>query len=164
MKNLVPSLWYVKEAEEAARFYCSIFPNSRIDRVATSAAESPSGPPGSVVMVNFTLNGQPFFAMSAGPLDPFNHAMSITVQCENQEEIDRYWNVLKAGGAAEPCGWVRDKYGVAWQVSSPLLDDMMASPDRDKAKRAMEAMLKMEKLDLAELQRAFDGQTAGARS
>ena len=160
MKDLTPSLWYVKEAEEAARFYVSIFPNSRIDRVSTMPAESPSGPPDSVKVVEFTLNGQPFMAMSAGPFDPFNHAISFTVPCENQKEIDRYYDALLAGGGSEEqCGWVRDRFGVAWQVVPIQLGDMMASKDREKAKHAMEAMLRMKRLDLAELQRAYDGVT-----
>jgi len=156
--KVVPSLWYVKEAEEAARFYASIFPNSRVDRVSTLAAETPSGPPGSVAVVDFTLFGQPFSAMSAGPMDDFNHAISFSVHCDDQAEIDRYWNaILEGGGTVEQCGWIRDRFGVAWQIVPTKLGEMIAHPDREKAKRVTEAMLKMVKLDLPKLQQAFDG-------
>ena len=155
-QKITPSLWYVKEAEQAAKFYISIFPDSRIDRVSALPADSPSGPAGSVVVVEFTLFGQPFMAMSAGKLDPFNHAISFTVKCDSQEEIDRYWNALTAdGGSAEPCGWVRDRYGVEWQIVPRKMADMMADPDRAAGKRVAEAMMKMQKLDLSALERAF---------
>src|SRR5262245_34008976 len=157
MQNITPHLWFAEKAEEAARFYCSIFPNSRIERVTTSPAETPSGPAGSVVMVDFTLNGRPFMALSAGPLDPFNHAVSFVVNCENQEEVDHYWNGLLQGGSPEQCGWLKDRYGVSWQIVPVALPDMIADADRQKAKRVMEAMLKMVKLDVAALKRAYDG-------
>lgn len=153
--RITPSLWFTDKAEEAARFYCSIFPDSKIERVTTSPAETPSGPPGSVAMVEFTLSGLSFFAMSAGPLDPFNHAISLTVNCRDQDEIDHYWNALLDGGQPEQCGWLKDRYGVLWQITPIQLADMMADPDRDRAARAMNAMLKMVKLDLAELERAY---------
>ena len=154
---LAPSLWFTDKAHEATSFYVSIFPDSRIDRVATSPAETPSGPAGSVEMVEFTLCGRPFFAMSAGPHDPFNHAISFAVDCANQAEIDRYWAALLEGGQAEACGWLRDRYGVCWQIVPSVLRAMMAAPDRAAARRAMEAMLTMVKLDIAALQKAFDG-------
>ncbi|MDB4960500.1 MAG: 3-demethylubiquinone-9 3-methyltransferase [Myxococcales bacterium] len=157
LQKITPSLWYAKEAEEAARFYVSIFPDSRIDRVTAMPAESPSGPPGSVTVVELTLFGQSFMAMSAGPLDPFNHAISFTINCETQAEIDRYWSALLEGGKPEQCGWLRDRYGVAWQIVPTALADMMADPDRNKARRATEAMLKMVKLDIAALKAAFTG-------
>jgi predicted 3-demethylubiquinone-9 3-methyltransferase (glyoxalase superfamily) len=150
-------LWYAKEAEAAARFYTSIFPDSRIDRISTLPAESPSGPAGTVKIVEFTLLGQPFQAFSAGPLDPFNHAISIVVHCDDQTELDRYWNALLAGGTAEQCGWLRDKFGVMWQIVPTDLDDLIADPDRDKARRTAEAMLKMVKLDQAKLRAAHAG-------
>jgi len=157
-QKIVPNLWYAKEAEEAARFYASVFPDSRVDKVTTLPADSPSGPAGSVAVVEFTLLGQPFIAFSAGPLDPFNHAISLMVMCETQQEIDRYWNGLLAGGGQpEQCGWLRDKYGVSWQVAPTVLGEMMSDRDRTKAKRAAEAMLQMVKLDIAGLKKAFDG-------
>ena len=157
MQKIVPFLWYAKEAEEAAAFYASIFPNSRVTRVTALPSESPSGPPGSVKIVEFTLFGQSFTAMTAGKLDPFNHAVSFVVNCENQVEVDRYWNALLQGGSPEQCGWLKDKFGVSWQIVPTVLFEMMASPDRAKAKRAADAMLKMVKLEIAPLQAAFDG-------
>src|SRR5213596_1778612 len=136
MQKIVPFLWYSKEAEEAAAFYTSIFPDSRVTRVTTLPSESPSGPPGSVKIVEFTLFGQPFTAMSAGPLDPFNHAVSFVVNCESQAELDRYWNALLQGGSAEQCGWLKDRFGVSWQIIPTVLGEMMGDPDRAKAKRA----------------------------
>jgi predicted 3-demethylubiquinone-9 3-methyltransferase (glyoxalase superfamily) len=160
MSKITPFLWYSKEAEEAAAFYASIFPDSRVVRITALPSESPSGPPGTVKVVEFTLFGQPFIAMSAGPLDPFNHAVSFVVNCDDQREVDRYWNALLAGGAAEQCGWLKDRYGLSWQIVPTVLGEMMADPDREKAKRAADAMMKMVKLDIAELKAAFDGKTA----
>jgi predicted 3-demethylubiquinone-9 3-methyltransferase (glyoxalase superfamily) len=158
MQKIVPFLWYSKEAEEAAAFYASIFPNSRVTRVTALPSESPSGPPGSVKIVEFTLFDQSFTAMTAGKLDPFNHAVSFVVNCENQAEVDRYWNaLLEGGGAPEACGWLKDKFGVSWQIIPTILFEMMASTDRAKAKRASDAMLKMVKIDIAALKAAFDG-------
>ena len=157
MQKITPFLWYSTQAEEAAAFYASIFPNSRVTRVVTLPSESPSGPPGSVKVVDFVLFGQPFVAMTAGPLDPFNHAVSFVVNCENQAEIDRYWNALLDGGAPEQCGWLKDRFGLSWQIVPTVLGDMMADPDRAKAKRAADAMLKMVKIDIATLQAAYTG-------
>jgi predicted 3-demethylubiquinone-9 3-methyltransferase (glyoxalase superfamily) len=156
--KLVPHLWYTTEAEEAAAFYASIFPDSRVDRVTALPAETPSGPAGSVKVVEFTLLGQPFQAISAGPLDPFNHAISFMVMCEDQTEIDRYWDaLLQGGGAAEQCGWLRDKYGLCWQIVPAGFEERMADPDREKARRVTEAMLTMVKLDIAALDAAAAG-------
>lgn len=152
-----PFLWYSKQAEEAAAFYASIFPDSKVGRVVAMPADSPSGPAGSVKVVEFTLLGQPFTAMTAGPLDPFNHAISMLVTCETQDEIDHYWNALLDGGSPEQCGWLKDRYGLYWQITPRQLDEMMADADLDKARRASEAMLQMKKLDLAALKKAFDG-------
>lgn len=157
MQKISPFLWYVKEAEEAARFYASIFPDSSVDHVNVMPSESPAGPPGSVTVVEFTLFGQSFMAMSAGPLDPFNHAISFYVDCEDQAEVDRYWDALLDGGTAEECGWVRDRYGVAWQIVPRFLTRMMSDPDRAKGKRVTDAMLKMVKLDVAALEAAARG-------
>ena len=156
LQKITPHLWYAKEAEEAARFYASIFPDSRVDRVTALPSDSPSGPAGSVKLVEFTLFGQAFMAISAGPLDPFNHAISFVVSCEDQAEIDRYWEALLRGGAPEQCGWLKDRYGVSWQIVPTILGDMMTDPDRDKARRAAEAMLKMVKLDIAGLRAAYE--------
>ena len=158
MQKISPFLWYAKEAEEAAAFYVSIFPDSRIDRVVAMPSESPSGPPGSVKVVDFTLSGQSFTAMTAGPMDPFNHAISFAVSCADQAEVDRYWDgLIEGGGSPEQCGWLKDRYGVSWQIIPTAMIDMMASPDRAKAKRATDAMLTMVKLDIAALRAAFDG-------
>jgi predicted 3-demethylubiquinone-9 3-methyltransferase (glyoxalase superfamily) len=159
MQKITPFLWYAKEAEEAAAFYASIFPDSRVGRVTTLQSESPSGPPGSVKVVDFVLFGQAFTAMTAGPLDPFNHAVSFVVQCDDQAELDRYWNALLQGGSAEQCGWLKDRFGLSWQIVPTVLLEMMASTDRAKAKRASDAMLKMVKIDIATLRAAFDGTT-----
>jgi predicted 3-demethylubiquinone-9 3-methyltransferase (glyoxalase superfamily) len=159
IQKITPFLWYAKEAEEAATFYTGIFPDSRITRVTSMPSESPSGPPGSVKVVDFVLCGQAFVAMSAGPLDPFNHAVSFVVNCDNQAELDRYWNALLEGGSPEQCGWLKDRYGLSWQIVPTVLAQMMADPDRAKAKRATDAMLKMVKLDIAALQAAYSGTT-----
>jgi len=156
-QRIVPFLWYASEAEEAARFYASIFPDSRVERVSTMQAESPSGPPGSVKVVDFTLFSQPFRAMSAGKMEDFNHAISFMVDCEDQAELDRYWNALLEGGTAEACGWLRDKYGISWQITPIRLMEMMADPDPVKARRVAEAMLSMVKLDLPQLEAAYRG-------
>ena len=157
LQKIVPFLWYAKEAEEAAAFYTSIFPDSRITRVSSMSSESPSGPPDSVKVVDFLLCGQPFTAMSAGQMDPFNHAISLMVYCDTQAELDRYWNALLEGGAPEACGWLKDRYGVSWQLVPTVMMDMMADTDRAKAKRACDAMLKMVKFDIATLQAAYEG-------
>ncbi|MGA9522727.1 MAG: VOC family protein [Myxococcaceae bacterium] len=155
--KIFPHLWYAKEAEEAAHFYASIFPDSRVDRVTPLPTATPSGPAGSVKIVDFTLFGQRFQAITAGPLDPFNHAISLVVMCDDQAELDRYWNALLEGGTAEACGWLRDKYGVSWQIVPAVMDDMMTDTDTARVKRVADAMLKMVKLDIATLQAAYDG-------
>lgn len=157
MQKITPFLWYAKEAEEAAKFYTSIFPDSRITRVNAMPAESPSGPPGSVKVVEFLLFGQTFTAMSAGPLDPFNHAVSFVVNCDTQAELDRYWNALLEGGHAEQCGWLKDRFGLSWQIVPTVLPKLMGDPDPAKAKRTAEAMMKMVKLDIAALEAAHRG-------
>jgi predicted 3-demethylubiquinone-9 3-methyltransferase (glyoxalase superfamily) len=157
MQKITPFLWYSTQAEEAAAFYASVFPDSRVTRVTTLQSESPSGPPGSVKVVEFVLFGQQFLAMSAGPLDPFNHAVSFVVNCESQAELDRYWNALLEGGSAEQCGWLKDRFGLSWQIVPTVLGQMMGAPDRARAKRASDAMLKMVKIDIAALQAAFEG-------
>lgn len=156
--KIVPHLWFESKAADAARFYTSIFPDSKVDSVTSIPAETPSGPPGSVDVVEFTLAGQPFMAIGAGPLDPFNHSISFVVFCEDQEEIDRLWKALGKGGTIEQCGWLRDRYGVCWQIQPKQLGRMMKDKDRAKSRRVMEALLKMKKLDVARLERAYAGQ------
>jgi predicted 3-demethylubiquinone-9 3-methyltransferase (glyoxalase superfamily) len=156
MQKITPFLWYSKEAEEAAAFYASIFPDSRVKRVTALPSESPSGPPGSVKVVEFELFGQSFTAMSAGPLDPFNHAISFVVTCQTQAELDRYWNALLEGGSAEQCGWLKDRYGVSWQIVPAVLGELMSDPDRARGQRASDAMMQMVKLDIAALTAAAD--------
>jgi predicted 3-demethylubiquinone-9 3-methyltransferase (glyoxalase superfamily) len=157
-QKIFPFLWYAKEAEEAATFYASIFPDSRVDRVITMQSDSPSGPPGSVKVVDFTLLGQRFQAMTAGPHHEFNDAISLTVLCEDQAELDRYWNAIeKNGGKPQACGWIIDKFGVRWQIVPRVMDEMMADSDKAKSKRATDAMMKMIKFDIAELTKAYAG-------
>ena len=149
-------LWYAKEAEEAAKFYASIFPDSRVDRVTSLPSESPSGPPGSVKVVDFTLFGQRFQAMTAGPHHDFNDAISIVVLCDDQAELDRYWNaLLEGGGKPQACGWLIDRFGLRWQIVPRVLDEMMADKDPARSKRVTDAMLKMVKLDIAALEKAY---------
>jgi predicted 3-demethylubiquinone-9 3-methyltransferase (glyoxalase superfamily) len=157
MPSIAPHFWFERNAAEAAAFYVSLFPDSRIDSVSTSPSDTPSGPAGSVEIVAFTLAGRPYKALSAGPLDPFNHAISMFVTCEDQAEVDRLWAALSEDGAVEQCGWLRDRYGVAWQIVPKALEVMMGDPDRARAKRVMDAMLTMVKLDVAALERAYAG-------
>jgi predicted 3-demethylubiquinone-9 3-methyltransferase (glyoxalase superfamily) len=158
MKSPIPFLWFDKQAEEAANFYVSLLPGSRVERVTTMPADSPSGPEGSVQVVEFILGGQPWMAMNAGPHEPFNHAVSFVIECETQAEIDRLWDaILKNGGKEEACGWIRDRWGLAWQITPRVMFEMMSSPDRAAGRRAAEAMMKMVKFDIAALQKAFAG-------
>jgi predicted 3-demethylubiquinone-9 3-methyltransferase (glyoxalase superfamily) len=143
--KIFPHLWYAREAEEAATFYASIFPDSRVERVTPLLSESPSGPPGSVKVVDFTLLGQRFQAMSAGPHDEFNDAISIVVLCDDQAELDRYWNALLEGGGKPQ----------AWQIVPAVLDEMMGDKDPARSKRVTDAMLQMVKLDIAGLEKAY---------
>ncbi len=157
MSKIIPSLWYSDKAVEAAKFYVSLLPNSRIDSVTDLPADSPSGPAGSVQLVEFTLSGQPFMAINAGPLDPFNHAVSFVINCADQGEIDRLWSALLDGGTAEACGWLKDRYGLSWQIVPTVLGEMMKDSNRARAKRVAEAMLQMVKIDIAALRKAYDG-------
>jgi predicted 3-demethylubiquinone-9 3-methyltransferase (glyoxalase superfamily) len=154
--KIFPFLWYAKEAEQAAKFYASIFPDSRVDRVTSMMSESPSGPPGSVKVVDFTLFGQRFQAMSAGPHHDFNDAISLVVSCKDQEELDRYWNAILAGdGKPQACGWINDRFGVRWQIVPAVMEEMMSDKDPARSKRVTDAMMKMIKLDIAELEKAY---------
>lgn len=150
-------LWYATGAEEAARFYVSVFPDSRIDHVWSLPSDTPSGPAGSVVIVDFTLFGQRFQAMTAGPHHDFNDAMSLVVTCDDQAEIDRYWEALLAGGGQpQACGWLIDRFGVRWQIVPSAMDALMRTGDPARAKRVTDAMLQMVKFDLDALRRAHD--------
>lgn len=157
MTSIKPFLWYTDKAEEAANFYASLLPKSRVDNVWTLPVDSPSGPPGSVKIVEFTLVGQPFVAMSAGPLDPFNHAISLFVTVDTQAEIDKLWEGLSAGGKKKECGWLQDKYGLNWQIVPAIHMEMMKDKDPAKRKRVAEAMMKMSKFVIADIQKAYDG-------
>jgi predicted 3-demethylubiquinone-9 3-methyltransferase (glyoxalase superfamily) len=163
---ITPCLWFDSEAEAAARFYTSIFKNSRtgtISRYSEAGREVHGGTPGKVMTVEFELNGQPFTALNGGPHFKFNEAISFQIMCRTQEEVDYYWNKLGEGGdpKAQQCGWLKDKFGLSWQVVPTALLDLLTDPDREKADRAMEAMLQMKKLDIADLRRAFEGQATG---
>ena len=164
MPETVPCLWFDGQAEEAAEFYCSIFPDSRIDRVDRSPADNPSNKEGDVLTVQFTLAGQPYTGLNGGPEFQFSEAVSFEIECEDQAEVDRYWELLTAdGGEPSQCGWLKDRFGLSWQVVPRRLNEMYASPDRAGAKRAFEAMLTMQKLDVAKLESAFDGDFVGSR-
>jgi predicted 3-demethylubiquinone-9 3-methyltransferase (glyoxalase superfamily) len=158
--KIFPFLWYAKEAEEAAKFYASIFPESRVERVTAMQSESPSGPPGSVKVVDFTLFGQPFQAMTAGPHHEFNDAISMVVLCADQAELDRYWNaLLEGGGKPQACGWLNDRFGLRWQIIPERMIDMMADKDPARSKRVTDAMMQMVKLDIATLEKAYRSET-----
>ncbi|MDQ3734505.1 MAG: VOC family protein [Actinomycetota bacterium] len=157
MPAITPNLWFDTESEEAANFYVSIFPNSSIDKVSHYGEAGPREA-GLVLTVDFTLDGQRFTAINGGPDFTFDEAVSFLIPCQDQDEVDHYWTRLLADGGQESmCGWLKDKYGLSWQVVPTVLDDMMSDPDREKAERAMKAMLGMVKLDIAALQRAYDG-------
>ena len=150
--KIFPHLWYAKEAEEAARFYASVFPDSRVDRVTAMQSETPSGPPGSVKVVDFTLLGQRFQALTAGPHHDFNDAISLVVECDDQEELDRYWDAIREnGGKPVACGWITDRWGVRWQIVPRMLTELLGDRDAARSKRVTDAMLKMVKLDIATL-------------
>ena len=154
--KIFPFLWYAKEAEQAAKFYASIFPDSRVDRVTAMQSESPSGPPGSVKVVDFTLFGQPFQAMTAGPHHEFNDAVSMVVLCEDQVELDRYWDaLLEGGGKPQACGWLIDRFGLRWQIVPAVFEKMMQDEDPARSKKVTDAMLQMVKLDIAALEKAY---------
>lgn len=160
-QKISPCLWFDGKADEAAKFYVSIFPNSRIVDTShyTDVGQEQHGQkPGSVMTVAFELEGQSFLGLNAGPLFKFNESVSFIIYCETQAEVDRYWSALTAGGGEEgPCGWLKDKFGLSWQIVPRAMIDMLKSPDTARAQRAMAAMMHMTKLDIAALQGAFDG-------
>jgi predicted 3-demethylubiquinone-9 3-methyltransferase (glyoxalase superfamily) len=153
MQKITPFLWFDDNAEEAAQYYLSIFPNSKILKVVRYTEPGP-GPAGKVLTVNFELDGREFTALNGGPQFKFSEAISFVVSCETQVEIDRLWRALAADGKEGQCGWVRDKYGLWWQIVPPLLTELLAGGDRARAARAMQAMMKMSKLDIAALRDA----------
>jgi predicted 3-demethylubiquinone-9 3-methyltransferase (glyoxalase superfamily) len=156
MQKITPCLWFDGEAEEAARFYVQLFKNSNILDV-THYGESGPGSEGQVLTVEFELDGQCFTALNGGAQFTFNEAVSLQVDCEDQAEVDRLWDALTAdGGAESQCGWLKDKYGLSWQIIPSALPRLIGGPDPQKAQRAMEAMLQMKKIDIDELQRAYD--------
>jgi predicted 3-demethylubiquinone-9 3-methyltransferase (glyoxalase superfamily) len=154
MMKVTQHLWFEKDMEAAIRFYMSLIPGSAISRTSAIPADNPSGPAGKVKTAAFTIGDQRYMAVEAGQLDPFNHSFSIVVECEDQTEIDRLWDALKEGGSVEQCGWLRDRWGLCWQITPKRLGELMNDPDTAKAKRVAEAMLKMVKFDIAELEAA----------
>jgi len=156
MQKITTFLWFDRQAEEAARFYVSVFTNSRIVKTVRYGAAGP-GPTGSVMTVAFELNGVPFTALNGGPLFHFSEAISFVVNCQSQPEVDTLWQKLSAGGEPGRCGWLKDKYGLSWQVVPTVLPVLLSDPDAAKAQRTMQAMLKMDKLDIAGLERAHAG-------
>ncbi len=155
-QRIVTNLWFDTQAEEAAQFYCSVFPNSRIVSVARYPEGAP-GPAGEVMTVEWELDGQRLVGINGGPQFTFSEAVSLAVMCTDQDEIDHYWERLSDGGEEGPCGWLKDRYGVSWQVVPEGMDDVFSDPDPSRAQRAMQAMLGMRKIDLAALQAAADG-------
>ena len=165
VQKITPFLWFDSQAEEAARFYTGIFKNSKIGKIARysdKGQEVHGRPPGSVMTIDFELEGQRFSALNGGPVFKFNESISFLITCDSQDEVDHYWNGLTAGGdpSAQQCGWLKDKFGVSWQVIPKRLSELLSDPDRGKAGRVMEAMLKMKKIDVAELERAAQAEPA----
>ncbi len=162
MQKITPFLWFDDNAEEAANFYVSIFPNSKIKNVVRydeAGANASGRSAGSAMTVAFELEGQPFTALNGGPVFKFTEAVSFVVNCASQEEIDALWTKLSEGGdpKAQQCGWLKDKYGLSWQIYPPVLGEMLQDKDPEKSKRVMQAMLQMKKIDIAELKKAYDG-------
>jgi predicted 3-demethylubiquinone-9 3-methyltransferase (glyoxalase superfamily) len=155
MHKITPFLWFDTQAEAAAKFYASVFPNSKILKMARYGEAGP-GPKGSVMTVEFELDGQRMIALNGGPHFKFTEAISLSVDCRNQKEVDHYWNKLSQGGRESQCGWLKDRYGLSWQVNPAILGELLAGPDAKKAKRVMEAMLKMKKIDIAALKAAAE--------
>jgi predicted 3-demethylubiquinone-9 3-methyltransferase (glyoxalase superfamily) len=158
VQKIVTNLWFDTQAEEAANFYCSLFPDSKVLNITRYGSAGP-GPEGQVMVVDFQLAGQRFTGINGGPEFTFSEAISLLINCDSQEEVDRYWDALLAdGGEPSQCGWLKDKYGLFWQVVPREMDEMIASTDAAAAQRTLAAMLKMVKLDLGELKRAYAGE------
>ena len=153
MQAITPWLWFDTEAEEAATFYTSVFPNSKVGDVARYGSAGPRRE-GMVMTVEFELDGQAFGALNGGPDFTFNESISFLVSCETQDEVDTYWRTLSEGGEEGPCGWLKDRFGVSWQIVPTVLPTLLADPDREKAQRVMQAMLSMKKIEIDELERA----------
>jgi len=156
MSKITPFLWFDHQAEEAVSLYTSLFKNSKVLEVARYGDAGP-GTPGSVMTIHFVLDGQEFTALNGGPYFTFTGAISFYVNCETQEELDFFWEKLSEGGQVQQCGWLTDKFGITWQIVPAILGKLMSDPDPEKARRVTEAMLKMIKLDIAGLQKAYDG-------
>ena len=157
MSKIKPCLWFNGQAEEAANLYVTLFPDSRVNNVARSPAETPSGPEGMVLTIDFTLAGEDFQGLNGGPDYKFNEAISFSVDCADQAEVDRLWDALTAnGGEPGPCGWLKDRWGVSWQIVPRRLGELLGDADPGRSRRAMEAMLKMGKIDIAGLEAAAD--------
>jgi predicted 3-demethylubiquinone-9 3-methyltransferase (glyoxalase superfamily) len=157
MARITPCLWYDGAAQEAAEFYVTLLEDSRVDRVIASPADTPSGPAGMPLLVEFTLAGMAFQALNGGPDFRFNEAISFVIETADQAETDRLWDALIAdGGEPGPCGWLKDRWGVSWQISPRRLNELMVDPDPERARRAMESMLTMGRIDIAEIERAAD--------
>jgi predicted 3-demethylubiquinone-9 3-methyltransferase (glyoxalase superfamily) len=156
MQKITPYLWFDDQAEEAVNFYVGIFNNAKINNVSRYPTDSP-GTEGKVMLVNFELNGQQFAALNGGPVFSFNEAISFQIDCKDQAEVDHYWNGLSSGGETVQCGWLKDKYGVSWQVVPIQLGELLSDPDPEKVNRVYQAMLKMIKLDIKGLQQAYSG-------
>ena len=157
MQKITPFLWYDDKAEEAANFYISVFKNSKVLSV-TRYGEAGPGAKGTVMIVEFQLEGQEFVALNAGPRFKFTEAISFVVNCETQEEVDYFWQKLSEGGAESQCGWLKDKYGLSWQVVPTILAELMQDKDPEKSQRVMKAMLQMKKMDISKLKQAAEGQ------
>ncbi|HJT64578.1 MAG TPA: VOC family protein [Candidatus Limnocylindria bacterium] len=158
MNKITPNLWFDGTAEEAAQFYTSVFPDGKITKVSRSPADTPSGPAGMVLTVEWTIAGQPFVGINGGPEFKFNESVSFSIDCTDQAEVDRYWDALvQGGGEHSVCGWLKDRYGLSWQVVPRQLNEYLEGSDREGAKRAMEAMLQMKKLNVEELREAYEG-------
>ncbi|MDQ3140560.1 MAG: VOC family protein [Pseudomonadota bacterium] len=155
--KIIPCLWFDGEAGEAADFYVSLLPDSHVDRVTKSPSDYPSGKTGDVLTVEFTLAGQNYMGLNGGPLFKFTEALSLQIMCDDQAEVDRLWKALSAHPENEQCGWVKDRYGLSWQIVPRMLSGLLAGADAAASKRAMEAMMQMKKLDIAALQKAYDG-------
>ncbi len=155
MQKITPFLWFNDKAEEAVNFYTSIFANSNIGKITRYGKEGP-GPEGTVMVVDFELEGQEFLALNGGPQFTFSPAISFVVNCETQEEVDEFWEKLSEGGEKQVCGWLKDKYGVSWQVVPTILSELMSDPDPVKSQRVMKAMLQMEKIDIEGLEEAYN--------
>ena len=153
MQKITPFLWFDTEGEDAARFYTSVFPNSKIGEIARYGSAGPR-PEGTVMTVSFELDGQRFVALNGGPEFTFSEAVSFLVNCDTQDEVDSYGSALSEGGEEGPCGWLKDKFGLSWQIVPNRLPELLADPDRERAQRVMEAMLKMRKIEVDELERA----------